>query len=268
MRPDGVAVPVASTTRALDTELRLNGARSEEHRAPPVVRRGLVPRIRPGDEIRDAEPEDVDRARRLAAGRREVVRRRDLPAVEDDLAGRRGDRLRRRRLLARDAEVDLAPDVRVEVERLALHEARERVRARGDGLRLESLRGPARAVPRRRPRPGGSSRAPRRSRCAGTRPAGRARACRDRRVRRARGAPSCPAGSRAAARQWRSRPRLGRKREIGAKRQRALREPVGRAGRIDCGERRRSTRSSRRGDPRRGARAPPSGRPSRSRVPV
>jgi hypothetical protein len=47
--------------------------------------------------------------------------------------------LRRRRLFACDAEVDLAAWVRVEVERLALDKARECVRASGDGLRLQYL---------------------------------------------------------------------------------------------------------------------------------
>ena len=58
-RPDGVAAPLASTTRASTTELRLHRPRAEEHRAPAVVRRCLVPRIRPRHEVRDAEAEHV-----------------------------------------------------------------------------------------------------------------------------------------------------------------------------------------------------------------
>ena len=142
-RPDGVGAAGRVDDAAVDAELRLHRSRAEENGAPAVVRRGLVPRIRSRDEVRDVEPEDVGGARGLAARRREVVRRRDLPAVQDDLAGRLRDRLGRRRLLARDAAVHLAAHVRVEVERLALHEVRERVRAGRDGLRLQNLGRPA-----------------------------------------------------------------------------------------------------------------------------
>ncbi len=200
----------------LGAELRLHRSRAEQHRAPVVVGRELVPRIGPRDEVRHREPEDVRRTRRLASRRGEVVRRRDLPAVEDDLSGRVEHRLRGRRLLSSHSQVDLAPHVGIEVERLSLEQARDRVRAGGDGLRLQSLGGPAERDLARRRRPAGSSRARRRSRRARSRPAGRARACRGTASRRARAAPSSPVAGRAAGWPRRVRRRMGARGRRGA----------------------------------------------------
>ena len=55
-RPDGVGTPTASSTRALDPELRLQRPCAEQERPPRVVRRRLVPRIRTGDEVGTGVP--------------------------------------------------------------------------------------------------------------------------------------------------------------------------------------------------------------------
>ena len=108
-----------------------------------MIGRGLVPRIRSRHEIRNVRSEDVDGTRCPSARRREVVGRRDLAAVQHDFAGRLRDRLGRRCSLARDAEIDLAAHIRVEVEGLALHQVCQRIRARCHGLRLQNLSRPA-----------------------------------------------------------------------------------------------------------------------------
>ena len=76
-----------------------------------------------------------------ARGRR-VDRVCDLPVPEDDLALRGGDSRICARGLVGDAAVHLAAPVGEQVERLALLQVEERVRARGDGLRLERRLGP------------------------------------------------------------------------------------------------------------------------------
>ncbi len=72
---------------------------------------------------------------RAAAGRRGEERRRHLAVVEQHLALRVGDSLHARRRLAADASVDLAALVGVQ-EPSGLRRG-DRVRARGDGLRLQ-----------------------------------------------------------------------------------------------------------------------------------
>ena len=90
-----------------------------------------------GDEVRHVDSGRFERRHRATAGRREEERVRDLAVVEDDLPFRRVDGGARRGRLGRDAAVHLAARVAVEVERTALRQVRERVRPRGDRLRLE-----------------------------------------------------------------------------------------------------------------------------------
>ena len=112
-------------------------------RAPAVVGRDRVVRIGDRHEVRNrlrARP-DVGHRGGAAAGGREEVRVSDLAVVGDDLAGGGVDRLVRRVLFLGDPAIDLAANVRVDVELARCARGRERVRARGDGLRLQRLGG-------------------------------------------------------------------------------------------------------------------------------
>ena len=123
--------------RSREPECRGKRRRGERARLPAVVGRAGIPRVGAGLEIGQLEPEDVLAGGGAPAGRRVVERRRDLAAVGQDLTLRRLDGRGGRRRLRRDAVVHLAARVGVEVEVAVLDDARERVRARRDGLRLQ-----------------------------------------------------------------------------------------------------------------------------------
>ena len=103
------------------------------------MRRRCVVRIVDRAQVRHVAERrpDLAHVRRAAARRREEERRRDAAVPREHAAGgaRHGD-VRPRRLVG-DAAVHLAARVGEEIEVLARLQRRERVRAGGDGLRLE-----------------------------------------------------------------------------------------------------------------------------------
>ena len=139
-RPDGVAAPIASTTRRPMPSFD-DRPRPEENGPPAMVRRELVPGVRPQDEVGNAESRTRLRRSPFFLPRWRSSRSSRPSRHEDDfraVAATAGSSTASRP----HAEVHLAADVRVEVEWLPLHEFRERIGAGGDSLRLEHLRQP------------------------------------------------------------------------------------------------------------------------------
>ncbi len=118
---------------------------SRDHdRAPRVVRRDRVVRIVDAGEVRRAlrpDPDVLDGSG-PSTGRRVEVRNHQATAVHEHLARGLVDGGVRRVLFLVDATIDLAANVGEEVEHTARLSGRQRVRARGHGLRLQDLRRP------------------------------------------------------------------------------------------------------------------------------
>ena len=142
LRGRSAIVTSSSRPGTLSTALSFVGRNDE--RSPVVVGRKRVVRIVDRHEVRNgARLPDVGDRRSAAARRGEEVRGGDLPAVREDLArGRVHGRGRRRRLVrSRRRTPGCACRGRRRTTTRGLAH-RERVRARGDGLRLQRLRKP------------------------------------------------------------------------------------------------------------------------------
>ena len=137
--PGLVPLDAQPLDRAPETEPRSEPSPRELIRAPVVVRRIGVVRIRHRAEIWDRRrprPCVLDRLG-AAAGARGVVRPRNVSVPRQDLAERRVHRLVRARLLRRDPAVDLIGRRGDKVVEGVRPELVHRIGARGDGLGLE-----------------------------------------------------------------------------------------------------------------------------------